>query len=87
MDDVRLKRIRHRAWRRGFKEADLVLGPFADAACPTLTADQLDAFEALLEAPDPDIYAWVLRRQPVPAVYDTEVLRMIRAFHGLESGA
>jgi antitoxin CptB len=31
MDTQRLNRIRFRAWRRGFREADLILGGFADA--------------------------------------------------------
>jgi antitoxin CptB len=83
MDDVRLKRIRHRAWRRGTKEADLVLGPFADAYCPKMTAGQLDVFEALLDEPDPDVYAWVLRRRAAPARFEADVLPLIRAFHDL----
>lgn len=83
MDDVRLKRIRHRAWRRGFKEADLILGPFADAHCPKMTQSQLDAFEALLNEPDPDVYDWVLRKRPAPARFEADVLPMIRGFHEL----
>ena len=83
MDDVRLKRIRHRAWRRGFKEADLVLGPFADAACLKMTSSQLDVFEDLLEEPDPDVYAWVLGRRAAPARFEADILPMIRAFHDL----
>ena len=38
--EVRLKRLTMRSWRRGTKEMDLVLGPFADArlaAMPTQT--------------------------------------------------
>ena len=29
-EDPRLKRLRFRAWHRGFVEADLILGPFVD---------------------------------------------------------
>ncbi len=29
-DDPRLKRLKFRAWHRGFVEADLILGPFVD---------------------------------------------------------
>ncbi|MGL4320881.1 MAG: succinate dehydrogenase assembly factor 2, partial [Paracoccaceae bacterium] len=29
--DARLKRLSMRSWRRGTKEMDLILGPFADA--------------------------------------------------------
>ena len=34
---LRLGRIQFRAWRRGFREADMVLGPFADQVAPGLT--------------------------------------------------
>ena len=30
-DETRLKRLSFRAWRRGFREADLILGPFVGA--------------------------------------------------------
>jgi len=80
MDDIRLKRLRHRAWRRGFREADLILGPFADTHARTLTPVQLDTFEALLEEPDPDIYAWIVGAAVAPPQFDTDVLALIRAF-------
>ncbi|HKT53149.1 MAG TPA: succinate dehydrogenase assembly factor 2 [Caulobacteraceae bacterium] len=81
MDDLRLKRIRHRAWRRGFREADLVLGPFADAYGPKLTDAQLDTFEALLDEIDHDVYDWVLQRAAAPARFEANLLPLIRAFH------
>ena len=49
MDETRLKRLRFRAWRRGFREADLILGPFADRHASSLSEAQVTAFEALLE--------------------------------------
>jgi antitoxin CptB len=61
----RLGRIIFRAWRRGFREADLVLGPFAEQVGPTLDAAQLDAFEAMLEAEDHDLYAWIIGKTAV----------------------
>ena len=38
--EVRLKRLRIRAWRRGTKEMDLILGGYADAHL-----DRMDASE------------------------------------------
>ena len=81
MDDTRLKRLKYRAWRRGFREADLILGPFADTYGGGLTAIQLDTFEVLLEQPDPDLYAWIVGVADAPAEFDTDVLALIRAFH------
>ena len=43
----RLGRIAFRAWRRGFREADLVLGPFVDRVGPSLTEAELDSLEWL----------------------------------------
>lgn len=80
MDDARLKKLRFRAWHRGFREADLLLGPFADAHLAQLSADQLDAFEALIEQPDPDLYAWIIGSLPTPETFDGEVLDLIRSF-------
>jgi antitoxin CptB len=81
MDDTRLKRIRFRAWRRGFREADLILGPFADTHGPSLTDAQLARLETLLELPDHDVYGWIVGREPAPPEHDTDVLALIRDFH------
>jgi antitoxin CptB len=86
MDDIRLKRIRLRAWRRGFREADLILGPFADQYGPSLTEAQLDAFEALLNEADQDVYGWIIGREPAPAPHDTDVLAMLKAFEPAQGG-
>jgi len=79
MDDRR-KKLRFRAWRRGFKEIDLILGPFADRRLPNLTERQVDEFERLLDAPDQDVFAWITEQAPAPAEYDTPTLALIRAF-------
>ena len=80
MDDGRSGKLRFRAWRRGFREADLILGPFADRHVDTLSPAQLDAFEALLDQPDHDLYAWIIGTAPAPAPYQGEVLDLIRGF-------
>ena len=80
MDETRLKRLRYRAWRRGFREADLILGSFADTHAQNLTPAQLETFEILLEQPDPDLYAWIVGPLKAPDEFETDVLSMIRAF-------
>jgi antitoxin CptB len=79
MDD-RLKKLRFRAWRRGFREMDLVMGGFADAHIADLDPAGVDAFEALLAAPDQEVYDWILGRAPPPASHDTPTLALIRTF-------
>ena len=80
IDDTRLKRLKYRAWHRGFREADLILGPFAETHGPSLTPAQLDVLEHLLEQPDPDLYGWIVEQAPTPAEFDGEVMAMIKKF-------
>ena len=78
--DIRLKKLRFRAWHRGFREADLILGPFADRHLAGLDAAELDAFEALIDQPDPDLYAWIIGKAEAPATFAGPMLEQIRAF-------
>ena len=86
MSDTRLKMLSYRAWRRGIRETDLILGPFADANLHRMTPAQLDAFEALLDLPDQDLYDWI-KGEPAPAAFDGELLAMIRAFRPADGPA
>ena len=62
----RLGRIQFRCWRRGFREADMVLGPFSDQVAPTLTEAELDVFERLIDEEDQWLYGWIIERDPTP---------------------
>lgn len=63
--DVRLKRAKIRAWRRGMREMDLILGGYIDMNGASFSAPQLDTFELLLARRDQDLYDWVSGRQPL----------------------
>ena len=78
MDDRR-KMLHFRAWRRGFREIDLILGGFADRHLEVLDEPGLEAFEALLGANDLDVYDWITGAALPPAPYDTPTLALIRA--------
>jgi len=78
---MRRRKLLFRAWRRGMRETDLIVGRFADAHIDTLDASELDDFEKLIEAPNADLYAWVVGVDDVPANYDTVVLSKLRTFH------
>jgi len=80
IDDARLRRLKFRAWHRGFREADLILGPFADKHAHLFTLDQIEEFERLMEAPDHDLYNWIIERDPTPPELDGEILNMLKAF-------
>ncbi|MGX1097870.1 FAD assembly factor SdhE [Amorphus sp. MBR-141] len=79
--DVRRKKLLFHAWHRGTREMDLLLGRFADATIGELSDDEIGAFEALMEVPDPDLYAWIAGQADVPANWDDRLLRKIIAFH------
>ncbi|MHA3978585.1 succinate dehydrogenase assembly factor 2 [Halovulum sp. GXIMD14794] len=55
-----------RSWRRGTKEMDLILGPYADARLPAMSEAELLAYEAMLNENDQDLYAWITGQQPMP---------------------
>lgn len=76
----RLKRLRFRAWRRGFREIDLILGGFADAHGEELAEAELVDFEALLEAADQDVYAWIIGQAEIPDAYRTPLMARLKAF-------
>ena len=78
-DEARLRRMRMRAWRRGIKEMDLILGRFVDRRLETMAAGELDAFEDLLHENDQDLYAWVTGRAAPPDRFAPLVARIAAA--------
>jgi antitoxin CptB len=78
--DERRKKLRFRAWRRGFREIDLILGGFADQFAVDLGPEDLAAFEGLLEEPDQVVYAWLVGAETPPAAHDTPLLARIQDF-------
>ena len=80
-DAIRRRRLSLRAWHRGMREVDLLLGRFADASVPAMDEANLAAFEALLDLPDPQILSWVTGEATVPPEHDTPFVRHLIAFH------
>jgi antitoxin CptB len=76
----RRKKLRIRAWRRGFKEADLILGRYADQALATMSETDIGHFDALLDQLDADIYSWVIGSADTPAEFDTPVMDALKTF-------
>ncbi|MDP6351297.1 MAG: succinate dehydrogenase assembly factor 2 [Alphaproteobacteria bacterium] len=76
--DQRRRRIRYRCWHRGSREADLLLGHFADSSLAALDGDGLDQLEALLDQPDPDIWNWIIGREPVPPEFDHQIMGRLK---------
>jgi antitoxin CptB len=79
--DERRRRLLFRAWHRGMREVDLITGRFADAHIAALSEPDVDAFEHLMDVPEPDLLGWVMGQVPTPAEYDTDLFRRMCAFH------
>ena len=77
---IRRKRLLHQSRYRGRREGDLLLGGFADRHLASLSAAQLDRYEALLQESDQDLLAWISGRQPAPERHDHDVLRLLQDF-------
>ena len=78
--DIRRKRLLFRAWHRGTREADLILGSFAERYLAEFDEAGLAEFAALLEVPDAELFDWISRRIDPPPEYDTDVTRLLLAF-------
>ena len=86
--DPRRRRILFRCRRRGVREMDIAFGYFTDAYLATLTQAELDEVERWLDAPDPDMLAWITGGAPIPPEFDTPLFKRLKESprHAFESG-
>jgi antitoxin CptB len=82
--DLRRRRIKIRAWRRGMREMDILLGSFVDAKIDALDAGEIRELEELMDLPDDDVFRWLSGSEPAPPERDTPLFRKIAAFHSHE---
>lgn len=78
--DERRRKLKFRAWRRGFREMDLLMGSFADAHLAGMSEDDLSEFERLLSTPDWEVYAWLIGQKNVPPNFQSELLTRMMTF-------
>lgn len=79
--DIRRRRIRIRAWRRGMRELDILMGGFVDARIDVLSEPEVAELEELLDLPDAELLSWLAGGASPPPERDTALLRAIIAFH------
>ena len=77
--ETRIKRLRFRAWHRGTKEADLLIGGFFDAHHAGWNDVEIDLFEDLLAEEDVEIMAWAIGTATPPVRYDGTILQALRS--------
>lgn len=74
--EARLKRLAMRSWRRGTKEMDLVLGPYADRHLPAMAEADLRLYDRLLAENDQDLITWVMGTAAAPVWAEALVARI-----------
>lgn len=79
--DLCRKRIRIRAWRRGMREMDILMGGFVDGRLDALSDAEIAELESLLDLPDAELFHWLSGAGAPPPERDTPLLRKIVAFH------
>lgn len=84
MDQDRLKRLRFRAWHRGTREADYMIGCFFDRFHGEWDAAQIEWFEALIEEEDVDIMGWALGTLSVPEEYAGPMMERMKLLDYVE---
>lgn len=87
LHSIQQKKLLFRAWHRGTREADLVLGRFAEAHVPHMDETQLQLFAELLNEQDPDIYDWLTGQQPVPPQFQNLVMDSLQNFYRVANTA
>ncbi len=78
--DPRRRRMLFRAWHRGIREMDLILGQFADIEISALVGADLDEFEAILGEDDNDLFKWICGKADRPSHLCTPLFERIVAF-------
>ena len=76
--ETRLKRLRFRAWHRGTKEADFLIGGFFERHHGSWNDEEVALFEALLEADEVDVMAWALGKKTPPGWLEGRMLDALR---------
>jgi len=74
----RVSRLRYRSWRRGTREMDLMLGPFADRHLASMNETDLAAYERLLNESDPDLMNWLSGQIEPPPEMDSDLRALLR---------
>lgn len=76
--NARLKRLVYRSRYTGTKELDVLLSRFVTRHLADLNESQLDLYERLLTAENPDLFMWISGRKPVPEEWNNEIMDLLK---------
>jgi antitoxin CptB len=83
LDTIR-RRLGWRASRRGIKEMDILVGGFAALNLLRMGAEELAAFEAILDIPDQTLLAWFTDQESCPLRTTNPMLEALLRFRPAE---
>jgi antitoxin CptB len=78
------RRLKFRAWHRGTREADYMIGGFFDSYGADWSEAEIAWFEALIEEEDVDIMGWALGTLAVPDAYAGPLMEAFRKLDFVE---
>jgi antitoxin CptB len=76
--DQELSRLRFRAWHRGTREADMLIGGFFDAHHPAWGSNERAMFAEMLEHQDVDIMAWAIGTGAPPERFEGPMMEALK---------
>ena len=80
-----LKKLFYRSLYRGCKETDIIFGNFAIEKLSSLSTQELEVYEKLLEVNDNSFYNWITGLEEIPEQYNTSVFRNIKELNERQS--
>ena len=78
--NILIRKLIYRAWHRGTKELDLVLGNFAESNIHEFTQSELHDFTVILDEEDPDLYQWLINNQEPADHINADIINRIRDY-------
>ena len=79
--DARRRRALFRAWHRGLREMDLLLGRFVESRIDQFTEQELDNLERLMEVPDQQVLAWITGQDSPPEEHASGLFSDLVIYH------
>ncbi|WP_412057972.1 succinate dehydrogenase assembly factor 2 [Bartonella sp. DGB2] len=79
--DTRRRRLIFRAWHRGIREMDLILGRYVDTHIQMLNVTELDELEYIMSFEDRDLLAWLMGEDTPPHDINTPIFHALLATH------
>jgi antitoxin CptB len=78
--NILIRKLIYRAWHRGTKELDLVLGNFAESKIHEFSQSELHDFTVILDEEDPDLYQWLINNQNPADHINADIINRIRDY-------